>query len=565
MEIKESGKIMRDKIQKILGELPSHAQSSDKENESPLVDANISYESLENTESKSGSVSTRKIVDILSMIESHNKSRISPWSTSMDTGNLSKVELLAKLETAQFELGQKESQITNLSQQLESLRQEGSRAVEQLESKHASALRTLEEGLTASLDKKLELIEKLLREKAVITRRVEDLTMDKKGLESKLNAKLERNDDLMRRELVREKESFLSVEKANRAKWEQRRLAEIKEQTIKSLEPEIEKILSVHRQEKKVMEMKHSEELEKQRVELTSKFQEEMRVVRETAASEVREATEKERAGFRKLESERFNSFIAELDAERRKRIEELNVVRNETERIIERERRSHLEEVSKLKEQAEVILNSTVAEKVESQIQLVRSKLITEMEEEQRRWRAEISAEKEQQIEDILDKLSTENMKMVEKAKIEERKKHERFLEEREGDVAELEKELLQARKAYQDCMEKIQSEELKVEQLRNDVRVKNEELFQTAQRVSQIQAEADQVKFEKLNLINQLKIADNSLESFKASELGKIESRVQSLIGCKDKEIDQLNERVAYLEAKNTALSEAWAKTRN
>ena len=569
MEINESGKILRGKIQKILGELPVHAREYQQENENPNLHGN-SLGSSENPDLSrlSGSISNRKVVDILSMIESHNKSRISPWSTSLDAGGFSKVEILAKLETAQMELQQRESQVRELTAKIESMSREHTLAIEHLESEHSGALRVLEKGLSNSLDKKLEVIEKLLREKAQMTNRLEELIREKKDLEVKLSAKQERNEELFRREFAREKESFISVEKANRVKWEQKRIAEIKEQTIKSLEPEIEKIISVHKQEKKLMEMKHSEEIEKQRAESNEYFKQEQAAVREKAAHDIREAIEKERCIFLRKESERFDSHVSELNVERRKRIEELNQVRLETEQILAHEKLVQSREIEKIQDDADGRIREEISkreiiiqERVDKEVETAKENQQHEVE----RLRAEMEAQKETQIEDILEKLSLENMKMIEEAKVEERRKYEALIEARQEDIKRLQNDLQQAKCDNDISQENVKAEETKVEKIREVLRAKNEEIFETSQKFIQIQSELDQVKFEKLSLINQLKIADNSLEAFKASELAKIESRVNSLIESKHHEIDQLKERNTYLEAKNSALSEALAKTRH
>jgi 5-azacytidine-induced protein 1 len=455
---------------------------------------------------------------------------------------------------------------------MERLRRGNLEAIDTLAARSAEALRSVQEELSASLEKKVELIEKLVKEKVIMTTKLEELASEKREMERKLGAKQERNEEIFKKELLREKEVIQSSEKASRAKWEQKRITEIKEQTIKSLEPEIESILAAHRQEKKLIEMKHSEEIEKQRVQMTSKFQEEIRGVRETACHELSEAVEKERRNFTRQESERFDLHIVELERERRKRVDELNAVRNENERMCAQMNASHEDEVRRLKDENEKYLLQVLREekgkldsRVLEQVGRFRSEIEAGFDAERLRMRKEIMDGKEREIDDIIDKLAQENIVMVQAARTEERRNNEAYIEEKETEIDQLRGELLLMKKEVQNAAESDKSEKENCAYLRAEMKLKDEENFNVSQKFMKLQSEMETLNFEKQNLIQQLKIANNSLESFKESELSKIELRVQSLVDGRDQEIDKLSQKNAYLEAKNSALSEALGKARS
>ena len=73
-------------------------------------------------------------------------------------------------------------------------------------------------------------------------------------------------EDNFQREIRRLREKWVAEEKIRRETWESDKVRSIKEMTIKGLEPEIQRIITQHKEEKKRLEAKYKEEI-RQRLE----------------------------------------------------------------------------------------------------------------------------------------------------------------------------------------------------------------------------------------------------------------------------------------------------------
>merc|ERR1712066_974660 len=100
------------------------------------------------------------------------------------------------------------------------------------------------------LERHLQLVDRLLNDKAEPTKRCELFTDEMKAVERKFQLKIEEMDEQASKELARHKQNWISAEKLRREAWEKEKVKEIKEITIKGLEPEVERILSERRNEK---------------------------------------------------------------------------------------------------------------------------------------------------------------------------------------------------------------------------------------------------------------------------------------------------------------------------
>ena len=81
-------------------------------------------------------------------------------------------------------------------------------------------------------------------------------TADKAHLSSKKTA-----EEHFQVEIRRLRDKWIAEEKIRRETWENGKVKSIKELTIKGLEPEIQRILTQHKNEKKRLETKYKEEI----------------------------------------------------------------------------------------------------------------------------------------------------------------------------------------------------------------------------------------------------------------------------------------------------------------
>jgi 5-azacytidine-induced protein 1 len=78
----------------------------------------------------------------------------------------------------------------------------------------------------------------------VLNARCEQLAEEFKLLDKRMQEKVAELEDRQQRELKKQRESILTAEKIRRDNWMQEKSKEIKEMTVKGLQPEIERLLA---------------------------------------------------------------------------------------------------------------------------------------------------------------------------------------------------------------------------------------------------------------------------------------------------------------------------------
>jgi 5-azacytidine-induced protein 1 len=85
----------------------------------------------------------------------------------------------------------------------------------------------------------------LIEEKQALATKSEELSKEVQKLKDEYAKKMKYLEEAHARDIKQQKESWVSSEKIRRDKWIQEKTKLIKDQTVKSLEPEIQRMLSV--------------------------------------------------------------------------------------------------------------------------------------------------------------------------------------------------------------------------------------------------------------------------------------------------------------------------------
>jgi 5-azacytidine-induced protein 1 len=96
-----------------------------------------------------------------------------------------------------------------------------------------------------TIKRHLSFVDALLAEKQELSSKAETLTSEFKILEKGFAEKVKAMEEKHNRDMKYQKETWAANEKLKRDKWIQDKTRIIKDQTVKSLEPEIQKMLSV--------------------------------------------------------------------------------------------------------------------------------------------------------------------------------------------------------------------------------------------------------------------------------------------------------------------------------
>ncbi|CAE8687779.1 unnamed protein product [Polarella glacialis] len=171
----------------------------------------------------------------------------------------------------------------------------------------------------AGLERHLRLVDRLLNDKTELTKRCELFAEELKAVERKFQMKIEELDEQGSKEISRNKQNWVAAERLKREAWEKEKVKEIKEMTVKGLQPEVERILTERKQEKLRLEERHREAMDEQRGELFGHAQQQVREAREHLIRDQEEALDRERQAHRQKLREEFDRFNKELQEERAK------------------------------------------------------------------------------------------------------------------------------------------------------------------------------------------------------------------------------------------------------
>ena len=95
----------------------------------------------------------------------------------------------------------------------------------------------------------LEFADQLVKDKAELSARCEKLVEDLKLLERRYEQRVAEAEERAQRELKKQREGMAAAERIRRDAWMQEKSKEIKEMTVKGLQPEIERLLAKHKAE----------------------------------------------------------------------------------------------------------------------------------------------------------------------------------------------------------------------------------------------------------------------------------------------------------------------------
>lgn len=187
----------------------------------------------------------------------------------------------------------------------------------------------------AGMERHLKLVDRLLNDKTELTKRCELFTEELKVVEQKFQRKLEDFDEQASKELERQKKNWMAAERLRRESWEKDKVKEIKEMTIKGLQPDVERILSERKQERRRLEERHQEASDAQRKEFVDLAQVQLREAREKLAQEHERSLEEEREVHRRRAREEFDRLGGQLAEERARCAADLLAERRRHERAL--------------------------------------------------------------------------------------------------------------------------------------------------------------------------------------------------------------------------------------
>lgn len=387
------------------------------------------------------------------------------------------------------------------------------------------ALAAQKASFEAAAQRQLAFIDRLMREKEELGRRCGDLGEEIRSLTGAYEARMEDMKTRFEADLRRHKEAWQAAERSKREAWMADKTREIKEMTIRGLEPDIQRLVAKHRQDLERREQEWQLETRKRLDELRLQHEDELRLLRDRWGRERDEVLERERAAAQtKLrdQADRFDGQVAAL----RVRLAEEAEARVEAVERQRREDRARLEDelVAARREQEQAVAAARATgeqeraewqRRLEREVQKTREqyeaeregwraaladKLRRELQDRERELRRQLEQERDEEIDAVMSRLEAESGRVAAELEAQHRAREEvqgqRQAEElrrlQEGEARANER-LRQAVEREALARERCERAEASAAQLRRDLEAKTQTTSWMEEQVRAAQAEAD------------------------------------------------------------------------
>ncbi|XP_053197920.1 centrosomal protein of 131 kDa isoform X2 [Scomber japonicus] len=312
-------------------------------------------------------------------------------------------EITGSMMRIKLELEEKKRTVNMLQTALAQQRELTIRHVKETEKELNRNFQLQKEQYEATIQRHLAFIDQLINDKKALSERCEGVVGELKQVDQKYTKKIAQMQEQHEMEIKKLKELMSATEKIRREKWIDEKTKKIKEITVKGLEPEIQKLISKHKQELKKLRTLHEAELLQSDDRAAQRYVHQCEELRQQLEREKEEQCQRER----ELAKQRYEKQLQEeelsLQQQRRRLYKE---VADEKERLAQLAARQRAE-LEDLRRQLEE--NSSLAGRT------LRVELDKTREEQERRHQAEMKALQERL--DIEKQTWEENYKKKEEA----------------------------------------------------------------------------------------------------------------------------------------------------
>ncbi|XP_059587957.1 centrosomal protein of 131 kDa isoform X3 [Alligator mississippiensis] len=396
-------------------------------------------------------------------------------------------EVTSSIVRLRLEVEEKKRAISLLQTALAQQRELTVRHVKQTEKELSHQLQLQREQYEAAIQRHLAFIDQLIDDKKVLSEKCEMVVTELKQVDQKYAkkiAQIQEQHELvwctlgpLCQEIKKLKELMSATEKLRREKWIDEKTKRIKEITVKGLEPEIQKLISKHKQEIKKLKALHEAELLQSDEQAAQRYVRQAQELRQLLEREKEEQGQREREMARQryekhLEQEeqalqqqrrRLHAEVAEEKerlgqqaARQRAELEELRrqleessamgtkALREEYERVQEEQERRHQAEVKALKERLEIEKQAWEANYVKKEEAWLLSR--------ERELKEEVRKERDREIELVIQRLEADMSSAKEECERAAENRIKRVRDKYEAELQELERS---ERKLQERCNE--------------------------------------------------------------------------------------------------------------
>ncbi|KAM6896924.1 centrosomal protein of 131 kDa [Xenentodon cancila] len=309
----------------------------------------------------------------------------------MDHASATAAEVTGSMMRIKMELDEKKRTVNILQTALAQQRQLTARHMKELEKELTRNFQLQKEQYEATIQRHLTFIDQLINDKKALSERCEGVVAELKQVDQKYTkkiAQMQQQHELVWQilgplceEIKKLKDLMSATEKIRREKWIDEKTKKIKEVTIKGLEPEIQKLISKHKQELKKLRTLHEAELLQADERAAQRYVHQCGELRQQLEREKEEQCQRDRELAKQRYEKQLHDEELSLEQQRRRLHKEVS---DEKERLAQLAARQRTE-LDDLRRQLEE--NSFVAGRT------LREELDKTREEQERRHQMEMKA----------------------------------------------------------------------------------------------------------------------------------------------------------------------------
>jgi len=199
------------------------------------------------------------------------------------------------VSTLKSTLAARDTELRDVQQQLETSERKRAEAQRQADELLERKLQDLRDEYDSTIKRQLEFVDGLLKDKEELSEKYTAVATELEESEAHWQDKLKKQSSTDKAQLKRHRDSWAAAEKVRREKWMEEQMAQIKAQTIKGLEPEIQRMMTQHKNDLNAAEQNHRSALRRARDDMLEENNQNLRRVRQELLAERAECLQHER------------------------------------------------------------------------------------------------------------------------------------------------------------------------------------------------------------------------------------------------------------------------------
>ncbi|XP_031573058.1 centrosomal protein of 131 kDa-like [Actinia tenebrosa] len=209
----------------------------------------------------------------------------------------------------------------------------------------------------ATIQRHLTFIDQLIDDKKILGERCEELLSKMKTVDKKYTDKIKTLEENHAVEMKKQKEVIMAAEKLRREKWIAEKTQQIKEVTVKGLEPDIQKLIAKHKAELKKLRSSHQAELLEADERAGRRYIQQIEELREQLEREKENACTKERELAQQRLEKQMEQEEQAYQQQRRRLYSDLQEEKERMAAQAQRQRQELDETVAELQESHKTVL----------------------------------------------------------------------------------------------------------------------------------------------------------------------------------------------------------------